>query len=128
MSLAAVYLYVNAALYAIFALWCTIKYQRTAEALGYTALDASGHSEYLVIYGGLQCGLAIAFFLLGSRSEYHELGGWVSLGIYAPIVLYRWTTVAIWRPVSAMTLAIALLETVLLVGAIALVWQRRLAS
>ena len=128
MSLATIYLYLNAALYAGFALWCTLKYSSTARSLGYTSLDASGHSEYLVIYGGLQCGLAILFFLLGGRSEYHELGGWVSLGIYAPIVLYRWSTIAIWRPVSGLTLAVALLETLLLVGAVALVWQRRLTG
>jgi hypothetical protein len=112
------YLLVNAALYAIFALWCTLKATNTANNLGYVGLDNSGRSEYLVIYGGLQVGLAVMFYLLARDVAFHKLGMWISIGIYAPIVLYRLSTIWKFSPVSSLTLSVAALETVLLIAAI----------
>jgi hypothetical protein len=125
MNAASIYLYLNALLYAVFAVWCTLRWPSTSHALGYAGLNDSGRSEYLVIYGGLQWGLAVLFLLLGNRSEFHALGLWVSLGIYVPIVAYRWITIAVWPRVSGMTLAVAGLETALLVGASVILWMRR---
>lgn len=125
MNLAAMYLYLNAVLYAVFAIWCTWRWQSTAQSLGYVGLNDSGRSEYLVIYGGLQWGLAVLFWLLAHRSEFHALGLWVSLGIYVPIVIYRWVSIMVWRDVSGLTLAVALMETALLIGAALLLWVRR---
>jgi len=112
------YLLVNAALYAVFALWCTLKATNTATSLGYVALNNSGRSEYLVIYGGLQAGLAVMFFLLARNAAYHKLGILVSIGVYAPIVLYRLATIWTFSPVSPLTLYVGALETGLLIAAI----------
>ncbi len=112
------YLLVNSALYALFALWCTLKATNTATNLGYVTLNNSGRSEYLVIYGGLQVGLAILFFLLARDAAHHKLGMLISLGIYAPIVIYRWLTIWKFSPVSPMTLYVGALETVLLIVAL----------
>jgi hypothetical protein len=113
-----VYLLINAALYAVFALWCTLKATNTATNLGYVDLSNSGRSEYLVIYGGLQVGLAVLFFLLARDAAYHKLGMMVSLGVYAPIVLYRLATIWKFSPVSPLTLSVAALETGLLIAAV----------
>jgi len=56
-----IYLYANAKLYPLFANRCTLTPYSTAGNLGYIALSNAGRSEHLVIYGGLQLGLAIAF-------------------------------------------------------------------
>lgn len=112
------YLLVNSALYALFAVWCTLKATNTATNLGYVTLNNSGRSEYLVIYGGLQVGLAVLFFLLARDAAYHKLGMLISLGIYAPLVIYRWLTIWKFSPVSSMTLYVGALETVLLIVAI----------
>ena len=117
--MARTYLYVNAALYLIFAIWCTISMVSTSRNLGYESLSANGRSEYLVIYGGLQLGLAITFWMLASNSSLHRFGILLSLAIYAPIVLYRWITVVKFGA-SGMTLGIACLESVLLLAAIGL--------
>lgn len=116
----AVYLYGNAALYVVFAAWCTIARRSTSQGLGYEALSNSGHSEYLVVYGGLQLGLALFFGYVASQSGLHRAGLIFALALYAPIVLYRVVTVFSFWPVRGMTLGVAALEVALLLAAIAL--------
>lgn len=114
-----IYLYLNAALYLVFAAWCTVSMVTTSRNLGYETLTANGRSEYLVIYGGLQLGLAITFWMLASNSSLHRFGLLFSLAVYAPIVLYRWITIVMFKA-GGMTLGIACLETVLLLAAVGL--------
>jgi uncharacterized membrane protein len=102
----------------VFAVWCTLKASNTATSLGYVALNNSGRSEYLVIYGGLQAGLAVMFFLVARDAAFHKLGMLISVGVYAPIVLYRLLTIWKHSPVSTMTLAVGALEIVLLIVAL----------
>jgi hypothetical protein len=112
--MAALYLYFNAVAYLVLAAWCTISARATAAAIGYIQLDNSGESEYRVVYGGLQLGLALCFFHLARRSELWPLGIRFALALYAPIVAYRLVTILGFRPVSGVTLATAALEVVML--------------
>lgn len=121
----AIYLYANAALYAAFALWITISPWKTSVSIGYEALSASGRSEYLVVYGGLQLGLAAFFALLAVDSEAHRMGLLFSICLYVPIVLYRLITVGRFWPVASTTLIVGALEIILLVAAIALLIAMR---
>jgi TRAP-type uncharacterized transport system fused permease subunit len=57
----ALYLWINAILYAALAAWCTLMPKQTSQAIGFIELSASGRSEYAVIYGGLQLGMAFLF-------------------------------------------------------------------
>ncbi|MBC7366152.1 MAG: DUF4345 domain-containing protein [Undibacterium sp.] len=118
------YLWLNAVLYVIFVLWCTLKHAQTARATGFIALNNSGHSEYLVIYGGLQLGLAMFYAYLASTPALHGVGVVFSLCIYAPIVIYRLSTLVFFSPVAALTLGTAALEVVLLVAASILFLRR----
>ncbi len=114
------YLWVNAVLYFALVIWCSLKHLQTSKASGYVSLDNSGHSEYLVIYGGLQLGLAIFFAYLASVVPLHRTGLVFSLMLYVPIVIYRVVTVITYSPVSAVTWATGALEVLLLVGAVVL--------
>lgn len=116
--MASAYLYLNSLLYLLFAVWCTVASRRTAESLGYLTLSNGGRSEYLVIYGGLQIGLAILFFLLARNVAYVRIGLSISIGLYAPIVLYRVITVIGNWPVPVLTLVTGGLEGCLLIGAL----------
>lgn len=118
------YLYFNAALYALFAAWCTFAPSQTAKSVGYEAFSRSGVSEYLVVYGGLQLGLGIFFFYCAKAGN-QRVGLAFALAIYGPIVIYRWATLARQWPVAATTLFVGLLETVMLLGALALWWRAR---
>jgi hypothetical protein len=112
------YLYFNAFLYLLFAIWCTAAPLSTALNLGYLSLSPGGTSEYLVIYGGLQLGLAIMFYLLAKHAAHVRLGTLVAAGLYGPVVVYRAVTIAVHWPVSTLTWATGILEALLLLGAI----------
>lgn len=114
------YLAFNALCYAALAVWCTLAHERASVASGYASLNASGRSEYLAIYGGLQAGLALFFAYLATRPELHREGVRFALMLYAPIVVYRWVTLIRFGPVSAVTWGTGLLETGLLLAAAAL--------
>ncbi|AKK67111.1 hypothetical protein [Xanthomonas translucens] len=123
--MAKAYLWFNAALYAVLAIWCTLLPAQTAAAVGYIGLDRSGQSEYLVIYGGLQLGMA---FLFGhfARSGQIRTGLLLALAFYVPIVLYRSASLLRLWPVGPTTTGLAGFEILLLLAALAL-WrgQRR---
>lgn len=116
------YLYLNALLYLLLSLWCTLRPQATASAVGYRVLSESGQSEYLVIYGGLQLGMA---FLFGYFAWTRQLrnGLVLALAFYVPIVLYRAVTLARLWPVEPVTMLLAGLEWGLLVAGVVL-WTR----
>lgn len=114
------YLYFNAVLYVLFAAWCTVAPGSTSNSIGFLNQSIGGQSEYLVVYGGLQLGLAIAFWLLARDAAYWKIGMLLSIALYAPIVVYRLITVARFWPVPALTLATGGLEIALLIGALAI--------
>ena len=118
--MASAYLYLNAAIYLLFAVWCTVAPSATANNLGYTVLSNGGHSEYLVIYGGLQLGLAALFFVLARDPATLRLGLLISICLYAPIVLFRIVTVVKFWPVPAITKGTGVLELSLLIAALIL--------
>jgi hypothetical protein len=120
----AAYLGFNAVLYFVFAAWCTWRADATAKALGYEALSRGGQSEYLVIYGGLQLGLAAAFALFAWQPAYRVPGLAFALCLYTGIVLYRAVTLWCFGPVPALTWGVGALELTLLVGA-AVLWITR---
>lgn len=113
-----IYLWANAIIYVLFALWCSFSKKQTAKASGYLTLDNSGWSEYLVIYGGLQLGLACFFAYLASDTGLHQTGIIFAIMLYVPIVLYRLITIYKFRPVKSTTLFIALMEIILLIVAL----------
>ena len=115
-----IYLALNAALYLIFALWMTFLPTQTAAAVGYTALNNAGRSEFLVVYGGLQLGLAAFFAWAAWTPGMHRAGIVFALCLYLPIAVYRLVTVARFWPVSKTTLMVGGLEVLLLIGAVIL--------
>jgi hypothetical protein len=118
------YLYFNAALYALLAAWCTLLPAQTAAAVGFQLLDKSGQSEYLVIYGGLQSGMAFLFaWFAWTRQPRNGLV--LALAFYVPIVAYRAFTLAQLWPVGVTTTALAVLEWLLLIAAVALYMRQR---
>ena len=119
------YLWLNVVLYAVFSVWCTLKPTETARSIGYAALEGGGRSEYLVVYGGLQLGLAIAYAIFAMNPQWHRVGLLFSLSIYGAIVLFRAVTLWLYAPVPALTWCVAGLELALLVGAAALLLTRQ---
>lgn len=112
-----IYLGLNAAIYLVFALWCTFSASKTATAQGFLTLDGAGRAEYLTVYGGLQFGLALFFALLALTPKWHGVGLLFALCLYVPIVLWRGIGLAGNWPVGSTTLAVAGLELFMLLWA-----------
>lgn len=120
----ALYLWINAVLYALLALWCTLMPTQTSQSIGFLQLSSSGQSEYAVIYGGMQFGFAF-LFAWTALSGNHRFGLIFALAIYVPILLFRIISVARFWPVSSTTLGTAALEVVLTAAAILLWYNNR---
>lgn len=93
------YLYLNAAIYLLLAVWCTLAPARTAAAVGYASLTRSGQTEYLAIYGGLQLGLAFLFAWF-AWTQQMRTGLVLAMALYLPIVLFRSVALLRWWPVE----------------------------
>lgn len=122
--MAMAYLYLNALVYLLLAVWCAVAPARTAAAVGYTSLSRSGQVEYLTIYGGLQLGLAILFAWF-AWSQQMRTGLVLALALYVPIVLFRSIGLVRWWPVETTTLVLAAVEWLMLAVALWLWWQGR---
>lgn len=118
MAMAKFYLWANAVIYVIFAIWCTLRKEQTSLASGYLSLNNSGWNEYWVIYGGLQLGMAGFFAYLALHEPLYRVGLVFSLFIYVAIVAYRLIGIYLLWPVKSVTLGIAGMEGLLLIGAV----------
>lgn len=124
----ALFLWLNAAMYALFGLWCTLNPTQVMSFLGLGVAAPQGRLEFLAVYGGLQMGLA-AFFTLGAldprlSSTAVKLG----LCLYAGIVAWRALALIIYgMPDDKGILAVFALEILLLVLACAAWFETRLS-
>ena len=114
------YLLFNAALYVIFALWCTIAPSTTANALGLSWRNGSGKSEYITVYGGMEVAFAMFFLVCALRADWHAPGLMFALLFYAGLVLWRIPTLIFIPGVARTTYYFAGAEFVLLVMALLL--------
>jgi Domain of unknown function (DUF4345) len=114
------YLVLNAALYVIFALWCTIAPSYTASALGLSWRNGSGKSEYITVYGGMEFAIAMFFLVCAFKPEWHQPGLIFGLLFYGGLVLWRIPTLILIPGVARTTYYFAASEFVLLLMALAL--------
>lgn len=84
-----IFLFINAALYIVFALWCTIAPTKTAEFLGLAFRSGSGKSEYITVYGGMEFGIAMFFLIAALKPEFKDAGLLFGLLFYAGLILWR---------------------------------------
>ena len=119
--MAAAYLWFNAAMYLGLALWCTVRADAAAKALGYEQLSADGRTEFLTIYGGLEFALAAVFGCLAYNHLAWPLGMLFSAILYGSLV--AWRLYGFWRhrPRSPMIRRLAVGELVLLLIPLAMI-------
>jgi hypothetical protein len=121
----AAYLWLNAAIYLVLGLACTLNPDRLQRAVGYFTVDNSGSSEFLAIYAGLELGLA-AFFVAAARSASLARPALLfSLCLYGGLVAFRLPSLLLYRPVRPISYGLAASETILLLAAIALWFASR---
>ncbi|OUJ70367.1 hypothetical protein [Hymenobacter crusticola] len=111
------YLYLDSLLFFGIAVRSTWAPRSTATGLGFLTLSEQGRAEYLVVYGGFQLGLAI-LFLLARDPAYFRLGLLISVGFYAPVLLYKIGANLLKWPVANSVWGTIVLEALLLVAAL----------
>jgi hypothetical protein len=94
--------------------------ERLARAVGYYTMDNSGSSDFLVVYAGLELGLAAFYFALAAEEGREEIGLLFSLCLYGGLVLFRIPSLLLYNPVRWITHATAGLELLLLLAALVL--------
>lgn len=126
MNSARLYLIVLTVLYAAFAAWSTFKPRTTANSLGFDLQSPSGVCEFIVVYGGLELGLAL-FFALGAFRESAELPAlWLALLLHTALVAFRLVIILTTSGLSSTIFAIFGLEALLAVAAAILALPRGL--
>jgi hypothetical protein len=121
----AAYLWFNALLYVAFSAWCALRAEATAQAIGFTGMNAGGRIEYLAVYGGLQLGLGVAFAWFASAPERGRAGLALALAAYGAIVAFRVIGLLRYGPAPVVTQVTAVGEAVLLLLALGLWIVRR---
>jgi len=113
------YFYLNSLLYAIIGIWVTTMPRAASAAMGYTLSSATGHSEFLTVYGGMTIGLSLIFFLLAKDSA-NALGLRIAIAFYAPVLSYRIITGIGHFPLLGLFRGSVILEFFMLIAALAL--------
>lgn len=114
------YLLVNAVLYILFAVWCTLAPEKTASFLGLTFRSGSGKSEFITVYGGLEFGVAVFFLVAALRPEFRSAGLLFAILFYGGLVLWRIPTLLVIAGVERQTYLFAAAEGLLLLSGLAL--------
>jgi hypothetical protein len=112
------YLWINAAMYAVFAAACALNPDRLQRALGFFTLDNSGSSEFLAIYSGLEDGFALFYVAAARRLELERPAILFSICLYAGLAAFRVPSLLIYRPVRTFTYVTAAVEVALLAAAL----------
>jgi hypothetical protein len=110
------------ALYVLFAAWCTIQPQRTAEAIGFRVQPGSGESEYMVVYGGLQLALGLMLLAPTWRAELTQVALQACIILHGCLVLFRLLSLVRYSGITQPTYYLAGLEGLILVLAL-VVWR-----
>jgi hypothetical protein len=122
--MAKAYLILNAVLYAVFAIWCTIAPTKTATFLGLGLPSASGKSEYITVYGGLEFGVAAFFLLTALRPGLQPAGVLFAVCFYSGLIAWRLGTFLVIQGIGRTTFAFAASELVLGVMAWAILLRK----
>jgi hypothetical protein len=87
------YLLINAILYFIFAIWCTLDPYWTAEAVGFQLPSNQGYAEFVAVYGGLEFSVGLFFLITALIKRYNLIGIIFGSCFYTSLFMFR--TIAI---------------------------------
>ncbi|MBC8048212.1 MAG: DUF4345 family protein [Fimbriimonadaceae bacterium] len=108
-----VYLWINAILYLLFALWCLWRPTATAAYNGLSFMNGAGKAEYHAVYVGMEAGFAIFFAYCALNESMQKAGILFAVCTYAGIVLMRIYSIARFGGATASSYIIGGLEVVL---------------
>jgi hypothetical protein len=116
--MAKLFLAIIGLMYLGLAVWCSVSPSTTSGKVGFDLKPGSGQSEFLVIYGGLELGLALIFLLPLVRAEFLASSLLACVLIHACLVAFRTVSLFLYSDISSMTYKLAIGEWVILILAV----------
>ena len=116
--IAKIFLTLVGAMYLGLAVWCSVSPAVTSDKVGFDLKPGSGQSEFLVIYGGLELGLALIFLLPLIRADCLTSSLLGCVLIHACLVAFRTVSLFLYSDISSMTYKLAIGEWVILILAV----------
>ena len=113
------YLALVGAMYLGLAVWCTLSPAVTSQKVGFDIQPGSGQSEFLVIYGGLELGLALIFLMPLVYRESLRFSMLACILIHASLVAFRTVSLFIFSDFDGMTYNLATGEWIIFLAGIA---------
>lgn len=109
--------------YGVLAVWCSLDPTTTSKKVGFDLVSDSGRSEFLVVYGGLEFGLALAFLLPLWRTEYTEPMLWFCVILHGCLVLFRTVSFWVYPDTSVFTARLAIGEWAIFLAGCLVLWR-----
>ncbi len=112
-----IFLAIVGAAYVALAAWCVVRPGQTSGSVGFELRPGAGQSEFLVVYGGLQLALGLAFLSPLLRPSYLPYALLLCLVIHACLAVFRTASFALFADIPTSTYALAAVEWLILLGA-----------
>lgn len=119
-----IFLAVVGVAYLMLAAWCSLRPGQTSQSVGFSLVPGSGQSEFLVVYGGLELGLGIAFLLPLHDANWTTFALFTCLIIHGCLVLFRSTSFFLYSGIHTTTYVLAVVEWLIFLGALTLTLLR----
>lgn len=102
-------------LYLSLAIWCSVSPDETSRKVGFQLLPGSGESEFLVVYGGLELGLALLFLMPLIRGDSLAYSLLACVLIHGSLVAFRTVSFFLYSGIGSMTYNLAVGEWVIFI-------------
>ena len=120
--IARIFLTIVGLVYLGLALWCSLQPQTTSDKVGFQLRGGSGLSEFVTVYGGLEFGLAVAFFLPWIRNDWTAALLAVCVAIHGALVIFRTWSFFRFADFEPITRNLAIGEWVVLLAGVAIMF------
>ncbi len=114
------------ALYLVLGAWCLVAPATTSRKVGLDLLGATGRSEFLVVYGGLELAMGAFFLWCGLEGSLHRAGLLFALLSSAALALTRLGTLLVLPGIQRGTYLFFAVEVLMAAAAaFGFFWHRR---
>lgn len=94
-------------IYLLLALWCSLAPGATSRSVGFTLQGGSGHSEFLVVYGGLELALGLIFLWPLWQKAVTHYALTVCVIVHGCLVLFRCVGFLLFAGIGSTTYSLA---------------------
>ena len=118
--MAKAYLIIVSLLYFGLAIWCSVSPGITSQKVGFELRGASGQSEFMTVYGGLEFGIALILAVALLREDTVHYGVLAAVLIHGSLVVFRTISFFRYQGIGSFTYQLAAGEWIITLLGIAI--------